>query len=173
MLQVATKIGIHHRFFSGDNFTSKTFKELSLVESFFNIKQDYSAQSRILLNFITDDLLRVFWDSRPENFVKLSEKICSGVPFYLSCTNIVCSLLPDCTAYTLWEWLESKGCSKISRIPKKNLCGSVSFSLTLQPCSPEFLTSAKAGSKKNVFFEYSKIVGSLSEKGLYWSHLIN
>ena len=46
--------------FSGDNFTSINFKELSLVESFFNIKQDYGVQSRTLLNSITDDLMRVF-----------------------------------------------------------------------------------------------------------------
>ena len=46
--------------FSGDNLISKDFKELSLVESFFNIKQDYGAQSRTLLNSIADDLMRVF-----------------------------------------------------------------------------------------------------------------
>ena len=50
----------HHRYFSGDNFTSKNFKELSPVETFFNIKQDYGVQPRTLLNFITDDLTRVF-----------------------------------------------------------------------------------------------------------------
>ena len=38
---------------------------------------------------------------------------------------------------------------------------------------PEFLTSANADSKKNVSFEYSEIVGSLPEKDLYLSHLIN
>ena len=46
-----------NRFFSRDNFTSKNFKELSLAESFFNIKQDYGVQSRTLLNSITDDLM--------------------------------------------------------------------------------------------------------------------
>ena len=59
-MQVATKIGMHHRLFSGDNLTSNNFKELSLVESFFTIKQDYGVQSRTLLNSITDDLMRVF-----------------------------------------------------------------------------------------------------------------
>ena len=65
-----------------------------------------------------------------------------------------------------------KGVLKFRKF-QKNLCESVPFYLTLQPCSPEFLTSANAGSKKNVSFEYSEIVGSLPEKGLYWSHLIN
>ena len=31
---------------------------------------------------------------------------------------------------------------------QKNICGTVLFSLTLQPCSPEFLTSANTDSKK-------------------------
>ena len=51
LLQVATKIGIHHRISCGDNFTSKNFKKLSLVESFFNIRQDYSLQLRTLVGF--------------------------------------------------------------------------------------------------------------------------
>ena len=38
LLQVATKIGNHHRISCGDNFTSKNFKKLSLVESYFNIR---------------------------------------------------------------------------------------------------------------------------------------
>ena len=58
-----------------------------------------------------------------------------------------------------------KGVLKLQKL-QKNLCKSVPFSLMLHPCSPEFLTSANADSKKNVSFEYSEIVGSLSEKGL-------
>ena len=49
ILQAATKIGIHQSLLVGDNFTSKRFRELSLVESFFNIKQDYCVQTRTLL----------------------------------------------------------------------------------------------------------------------------
>ena len=49
---------------------------------------------------------------------------------------------------------------------QNDICETVSFSLTLQGCSPEFLTSANTHSKKNVSFEYSKIVGSLPEKSL-------
>ena len=37
LTNTATKIGIHHILFCGDNFTSKNFKKLSLVESLFNI----------------------------------------------------------------------------------------------------------------------------------------
>ena len=46
-----------------------------------------------------------------------------------------------------------------------NICKSVPFFLTLQPCSLEFLTSANPDPKKNVFFEFSERVESLSEKG--------
>ena len=49
---------------------------------------------------------------------------------------------------------------------KKKLCETVSLSLMIKPCSPEFLTSANTDSKKNVSFEYSEIAGSLPEKGL-------
>ena len=52
---------------------------------------------------------------------------------------------------------ERKEFSKISKIPKKYLQKS-SFLLTLQACNPEPLTSVKKDPKKNVFFEWSKIV---------------
>ena len=58
----------------GDNFTYKNFKKLSLVESLFNITHYYSLQPRNLLNSDADDFLRVFWNSCPEIFGKLSEK---------------------------------------------------------------------------------------------------
>ena len=49
---------------------------------------------------------------------------------------------------------------------QKHICETVPFFLTLLPCSPEFLTSANTGFKKNVSFEYFEIVGNLPEKGL-------
>ena len=49
---------------------------------------------------------------------------------------------------------------------QKNLYETVLFSLTLQPCSQEFLTSASKNSKKNVSFEYYETAGRLPEKGL-------
>ena len=52
---------------------------------------------------------------------------------------------------------------------QKNLFQTVPFSLTLQSSSPEFLTSGNADPKKNAFFGYSEIVGSLPLKGLKWS----
>ena len=69
--QVATKIGIHHRLFCVDNFISKNFKKLSLVESLFNIRLEYSLQTTTLLNSVTDDFMKAFWNSCAEN---LSEK---------------------------------------------------------------------------------------------------
>ena len=49
--------------------------------------------------------------------------------------------------------------SKILKITQ-NLCDTVPFSLTLQPCSPEYLTSVNTYSKKNVSFEGFEIVWS-------------
>ena len=49
----------------------------------------------------------------------------------------------------------------------QNLCETVPFSLTLQPCSPEYLTLVKTDSKKNVSFECFEVVGSLQEKGSF------
>ena len=60
IFQIATNIGIHHRTFGGDNFTSKNFKKLSLVDTLFKMIQDYSLQPETLLNSVTDDLMRAF-----------------------------------------------------------------------------------------------------------------
>ena len=40
VLPVATKIGIHHRLFVGIISSTKNFKKLPLLESFFNITQE-------------------------------------------------------------------------------------------------------------------------------------
>ena len=71
ILQVATKIEIHHILFCGDNLNSKNFKELSLMESLLKIKQDYSLQARTLLNSITDHFMKLLWNSCIGNFARL------------------------------------------------------------------------------------------------------
>ena len=71
ILQVATKIEIHHILFCRDNLNSKNFKELSLMESLLKIKQDYSLQARTLLNSITDDFMKWLWNSCIGNFARL------------------------------------------------------------------------------------------------------
>ena len=166
-MQVSTKIGIHPRFFSGDNFTSKNSKGLVPGGVIFKYKTGLwcTAQNSTKLHhrWFNEGVWKLW---------KIDRKKCSRVPFYWSCTNVVYSLLPDCTTDTFWEFSERKGVLK-SRKFQKNLYESVPFSLTLQPWIPEFLTSANSDSKKNISFEYSEIVGSLLEKGLYWSHLIN
>ena len=66
------QIGIQHRLFCGDNFTSKNFKIFQI--SLFNITHDYSLQSITLLDSITDYFIRVLSNSCTENFGKLTEK---------------------------------------------------------------------------------------------------
>ena len=42
-------------------------------------------------------------------------------------------------------------------------CRTVTFSLTLQACCPEFLTSAQLDSKTNFSFELSRIIKNLQD----------
>ena len=66
-----------------------------------------------------------------------------------------------------WKCLEWKECSKISKILKRYLYKTNPFSLALQECSSEFLTSIKSGLKKNVLLSlFSEIVANLIGKGL-------
>ena len=68
-------------FLGGDNFTSKNFKKLSLVEWFFKLNQNCSIQTRTLQNSVTCNFIRLFWNSCAKIFGKLSEKRMSGVSF--------------------------------------------------------------------------------------------
>ena len=56
ILQVTNKIPIHLRLFGGVNFTLNNFKKLSLVQSLFNIRQEYSLKPKTLLNSVIVDL---------------------------------------------------------------------------------------------------------------------
>ena len=49
-----------------------------------------------------------------------------------------------------WKCSEGKGCSKISKTPK-NLCKTVSSSLTLQACVLEFSASTKQAPRKKFY----------------------
>ena len=61
---------------------------------------------------------------------------------------------------------DRKRCSKILKVPYY-LNNTVPFSLTLQACCPEFLTSSKTDSTKKMdSYQRSDIVGNLSEKDL-------
>ena len=146
-----------------------------------------SIQSRTLLKSITGDLMRVFRNNWTENCGKLSEKNMQWSSLLLQLHEY--SLQPNglhyrctlrmlrvariqSTAYRTALQMHSENAQNIKGVLKfrnfqKNLCERVPFSLTLQPCSLEFLTSANADSKKNVSFQYFEIVGSLPEKGLY------
>ena len=138
ILKIATKIGIHYRLFCGDNFTSKNFKKLSLVESLFSIRHEYSLQTTTLLNasqMISWGRSEIAALKTLENYQKT---ICSEIPFYHSCTNTVYSLLLDCTTDTFWKCSERKGCSKILKIPKNLNCLSFSNAAALQPRISDF-----------------------------------
>ena len=61
-------------FFVGIISPPKISKNCGMVESLFNITQDYSLQPITLLNSFTDDFIRVFSNSCTKNFGKFSEK---------------------------------------------------------------------------------------------------
>ena len=98
-------------------------------------------------------------------FLENSQKNVSGrVPFRVARINATAYYR---TALQIHSGNAQKG-KYILKFRKfqKRLCETVPLFLTLQPCSPEFLTSANTGSKKNLLCEYSEIVGSLPGKVL-------
>ena len=71
MLQFATRIGIHHKYFFMDKFISKN----CLWRNYFLIKiQDYCQRPKFLLNSVIDVFLRVFWNRCTKNFGNYPEK---------------------------------------------------------------------------------------------------
>ena len=134
-MQIDTKIGIHHKLFCGDNFASKDFKKLPLMESLFKIKQEYCLQTTTLPNCVTE----ISWGRSEIAALKTLKNYRK---------NIWCS----------------GALKKIS---------TVSLSLTLQPCSPEFWLQQTETPRELFRFEWSEIFRNFPEKGLQWSYLIN
>ena len=100
ILQVGTKIEIHHRLFCGDNFTSKNFNKLFLVDSLL-------ACTKLRIH---EGILKYLG----RNFCKIVRKT-YVVPFRL------CEWTLQPTTDTFWKCSKRKGYSKISKIPKKSL----------------------------------------------------
>ena len=91
------------------------------------------------------------------------KNMCGGVPFRVARikSTAYCQ-----TALKIQSGSAQKGKDILKfRKFQKHFCETVPLLLTLQPCSPKFLTSANTRSKKYVSFEYSEIVGSLPQKG--------
>ena len=130
--------------FLGDNplriISSPKASRKCLWWSHFLIKtqdQDYSQQPKTLLNSITDVFIRVFqgpfWNRCSKNFEIYTAKLMQWsflwikLHYYSLQSTTGPKTLPQ---NTFLEVL-------------RNRCKTVSFSLTLQACSPEFLTSTK------------------------------
>ena len=142
LLQIANKIRIHHRNFCGDKFTSKKLKKLSLVESVFNIKHEYSLQTKI-------------WKTIRKMYVV-------EFPFNAG-ARIQSTAYYWTTKDTFRKCSERKGCSKLSKIQKKSKL-SLFFSRTLQS---SILTSANTDFKKNVSFWVIWNISKISQKNVY------
>ena len=115
ILQVANKIRIHNRLFCGNNFTSKIFKKLFLVESRFNIRQGCSLQPRTLLNCVTYDFMRVFEIAAIKTLENYQKNVC--IKFLFNTVTRLQSTVyyqtKDCTTGTFWKSSERKGSYKI------------------------------------------------------------
>ena len=88
----------------------------------------------------------------------IQKNLCCGVPLKYKSTNTVYQYFSESAQ-------KEKDALKFEN-SKKIFAKLFLFPLTLQACNPQFLTSAKTDSKKNVFFECSEIVGSLPGKDL-------
>ena len=102
--------------------------------------------------------MRVFRNSCTKNFEKYPEKHMYWSSFLIQLYEY--SLQPTAKLKTPPQIFSLKssgrrGCSEISKIHKKYLQNCF-FSLTLQDCNPEFLTSAKKDPIENIFFEFLK-----------------
>ena len=83
----------YKNFFAGIILLLKTSRNCLWWRYFLIKTQDYSLLPRTLLNSVTDDFMRVFWNSCTK--AKLENNLCCGVPFKYKCTNAVYSLLPN------------------------------------------------------------------------------
>ena len=153
------------RFFCGENFTSKKFRELYLVELHFNIRQGFSLQPRTLLNSITYDFMRALEKAAPKT-LENSERKTYVVEFVIELHKY--SLQPTVGLIHSGSAQKEKDVLKIWK-SKKIFAKLLLFFLMLQPCSPKFLTSANTSSNENVSFEYSEIAGRKSYNEVIWS----
>lgn len=117
---------MHRRLFCWDNFTSKN---CSWGRHFLIYKTGlYGIQPSTLLNFITDDVLRLCWNSCSENFGNLSEK-------HMKLSSLLIELLkyslkPTTVLYyrNLMEVLRKKRMFQNFENSKKTLCEKLLFS---------------------------------------------
>ena len=133
LLQIANKIRIHHRNFCGDKFTSKKLKKLSLVESVFNIKHEYSLQTKI-------------WKTIRKMYV---------VEFPFNAGARIQSTAYYWTVLKIHSENAQKGKDVLNFLKfKKNLS---CLSFFLEPCSPAFWLQQTQTSRKMFPFEWSEI----------------
>ena len=142
--QIANKIRIHHRTFCGDKFTSKKLKKLSLVESLFNIKHEYSLQTKI-------------WKTIRKMYL---------VEFPFNAGARIQSTAYYWTVLKIHSENAQKGKDVLNFLKfKKNLsCLSFFNARTLQS---SILTSANTDFKKNVSFWVIWNISKISQKNVY------
>ena len=137
----------------------------------FSLKHKTKVYCPKLLNSVTDDFIRDFWNSFTKTKLEnIQKNLCCGLS-----SKYKYSLHPTIELKTPpqvnFESAQKEKDILKARKFQKNLCKFVSFFITYA-CNSQFVTSRKTDSKKNVPFECSDIVRSLRGKGPQWSHLI-
>ena len=151
------------------------------MESLFNTRQDYSLQPRTLLSSVTDDLMKLFWNSCAKKLWKIVRKTYVVEFFFNRVAQIQSTTIYRTTLliYTFWKCSERKECSKILKLQKKTLRNCLFFSnaTTLQPNGVvlvsllllwTYLTACSSVSIVNFEHVYADWEFSLSTKFFLW-----
>ena len=154
-MQLATRIGIHQRLFSGAISYPKTSKICFWCSQF---SQDYGLQSRnsakLRHGWFHESALKYLHQTPWSKFRKT---VYSGISDYW--TKTLTADTGTCP--------ERKECYKTSKIPKSP-CKTLPFLLVLQACRPKFPTSANTvkGSEKKIHCKSLEIFANLSGRSL-------
>ena len=108
-----------------------------MVESLFDITQDYSLQPMTLLNSFTDDFIRVFIQLHQKLWKIVRKTYVLEFPFERVARIQSTAYYRNILQIHSGSAQKGKDVLKFQKF-QKNICEFVPFSLTLQPCSPEF-----------------------------------
>ena len=149
ILQFVTRTRIYHIFFVGIISFPKTSKKCL---SHLLIKTRLYLLPRTLLNYVTDDIMRIFWNRCTKKKKKKLGNIQKTyvVEFPLNTNAQIQSTAYQQTKTSTTDTFQKVLGKVVLKIQKfqNNLCKTVSFPQTLQACNPQILTSVKNTPRK-------------------------
>ena len=145
----------------------KTFRNCLWLSYFLIKTQEYCQQPKFLLNSMTDNFKRVFWNSCTKIFWNFPEKLMleSFLLINLYYHRLQPTGLETPLQILFWKCSGRIECSKISKISKRSFCKTAPFSLMLQACCSEISAFNKVRLKEKCFlWLFSEIVANLPEE---------